>query len=118
MNAGLLTALVRATNDGAVPAPYPGEDTHDYRLRAALAGASVTLAYLREQAAAEAKAAAEQAAVAEAEQAVDVVLEDPPEPVSQGRPSDVTVTSPVSADNPVTAAMLMARRREPEFGVD
>lgn len=97
MNAELVTALLRATNDGVIPPPFPGEDTHDYRLRCALAGASVALAQLREQ-------AAKARDLREAEhhkhtERVTTVLEDPP--VSPGRPSDVTVTSPASPENPV-----------------
>ena len=102
MNAELLTALVRATNDGVIPAPYPGEDTHDYRLRCALSGASVTLAYLREV----------------TERSREAVEPNIPQ---EGRPSDVTVTSPPSPDNPLTFHNVFGpngQSRDDEVGVD
>jgi hypothetical protein len=102
VNAEMITALVRATNDGVIPAPFPGEDTHDYRLRCAMAGAAVVLAHMREEVAR--RTAAQ---------------------TPQGRPGDVTVTSPPSPDNPVPAPFI---HREPvhsngtssadEIGVD
>jgi hypothetical protein len=101
MNPALITALLRATNDDIVPAPCPGEDTHDYRLRCAMAGASVTLSWLREQQAAAARRP-------------EVTLEDPP--MSPGRPDDVTVTSPPSPDNPYVHAN--GRSDLDEIGVD
>lgn len=43
MDPELLTALVRAGNDGVIPAPLAGEDMRAYKFRAACAGAVVAV---------------------------------------------------------------------------
>lgn len=43
MDPELLTALVRAGNDGVIPAPLAGEDMRAYKFRAACAGAIVAV---------------------------------------------------------------------------
>jgi hypothetical protein len=103
MNADLLTALLRATNDGVVPRPLAGEDMDAYRFRAACAGAVVAATWAARQAkeAAQAKLD-EQGAEHDGGQ--------------EGRPGDVTVTSPLSQDNPVKFAAFNGGLRE--IGVD
>lgn len=73
MHPDLLTQLVRAGNDGVIPAPAPGEDMRAYKFRAACAGAVVATKWMEQQ-------MADKAAQPEVEH--------------EGQPGDVTVTSP------------------------
>lgn len=132
MNADLLTQLVRATNDGVVPAPLQGEDMDTFKLRAAIAGAVVGVHWYVQAKAAEAAAEKERASEAAKhghganghddagfsgtgliEHADGPHGEYPPVHIPS-RPGDVTVTSPGSPNNPVKAADIVAevaRRR-------
>lgn len=74
MHPDLLTQLVRAGNDGVIPAPAPGEDMRAYKFRAACAGAVVAMQWME-------KTMADKAAAQ-------------PEVEYEGQPGDVTVTSP------------------------
>lgn len=82
MNTDLISTLLEAVKDGAVPLPVTGESVDDFRFRAAHAGALVALKWMSDQAMAQheanAVAAAEAAAFAEAQ---------------EGRHGDATVTS-------------------------
>ena len=94
MNSDLLTQLVRATNNGIVPAPLPGEDVDSYKFRAACAGAVVAARWYADR-----DAQPEEPTPAPARAAQDQP-DTGDDQTSQGRPSDVTVTSPLSPDNP------------------
>lgn len=83
MDPDLLTQLVRAGNDGVIPAPLAGEDMRAYKFRAACAGAVVAAQWMEKTMAEKAQAAKRA---------------DDPETsgagMGGGRPDDVTGTSP------------------------
>lgn len=89
MDPDLLTQLVRAGNDGVIPAPLAGEDMAGYKFRAACAGAAVATKWLEtkmaEQAEHEAYRKAEKERVRE---------EMSGAAMGGGRPDDVPMTSP------------------------
>lgn len=55
MDPDLLTQLVRAGNDGVIPAALPGENLASYKFRAACAGAVVAVQWLEKTMAEQAK---------------------------------------------------------------
>lgn len=90
MDPDLLTQLVRAGNDGVIPAPYAGEDMAAYKFRAACAGAIVAIKWMGM----EAKMAEPQAAVEHHNDSGFNGQGLSGAGMGGGRPDDVTVTSP------------------------
>lgn len=107
MDPDLLTQLVRAGNDGVIPAPLAGEDMAAYKFRAACAGAVVAAKWLETKMAEEKKAAEERRN--------DHGFDGnglSGAAMGGGRPDDVTVTSP---DAPMrTAAEIEEIFRRPQ----
>lgn len=88
MNPDLLTELVRAGNDGVIPAPLTGEDMGAYKFRAACAGAIVATAWLAKKATEQQMV--EQEAKGRAREEISGAA------MGGGRPDDVPGTSSVT----------------------